>query len=163
MLIINLNIDYCTNFIITFNNFLYLYRLGLVDSTPLYNAHCCELYTKFSSEMLGGAVKRLLSSKTKSEYDVSDVPWTTCLPPVQLGPLEKDNMQAKSTNSLERGLLSPSSMSKFSDDQLYHTGSPKRHSRPLSLPDAANLKGLTDDLDTAMAEMLKISGKGKQT
>ena len=52
-------------------------------------------------------------------------------------------------------------MRKFSDDPLYRKGSPKPKARVRSCPDATNLKGLTDDLDDAMAEMLKISGTGK--
>ena len=111
--------------------------------------------------MLGGAIKRLLSSKNKSEYDVSDIPWTPCLPPVKLGPLEKESGKAQSTKSLERGVLSPSSMRKFSDDPIYRRGSPKSVARTRSCPDASNLKGLIDDLDDAMADMLQISGKGK--
>ena len=108
--------------------------------------------------MFGGAIKRLLS-RNKSEYDVTDIP-NEMKDFVKLGPLEKDSGKVQSTKSLARG-LSPSSMKKFGDDPIYRIGSPKGHSRTRSCPDASNLKGLTDDLDDAMAEMLKISGKGR--
>ena len=109
-------------------------------------------------EGIGGAIKRLLT-KNKSEFDVSKLP-DEMKDFVKLGPLNKDNDKAQSTKSLERGLLSAASMRKFSDDPLYRNSSPKPKSRVRSCPDATNLKGLTDDLDDAMAEMLKISGTG---
>ena len=105
-------------------------------------------------------MKRWLSTKTKSEYDVSKLP-NEMKDFVKLGSLDTESEKAQSTKSLERGLLSSSALRKFSDDPIYRRGSPKVHSRALSCPDASNLKGLTDDLDNAMAEMLKISGKGK--
>ena len=110
-------------------------------------------------EGIGGAIKRMLT-KTKSEFDVSKLP-EEMKDFVKLGPLNKDSEKAQSTKSLERGVLSSASMRKFSDDPLYRKGSPKPKTRVRSCPDATNLKGLTDDLDDAMAEMLKISGTGK--
>ena len=107
---------------------------------------------------ISGAIKRMLT-KNKSEFDVSKLP-EEMKDFVKLGPLNKDSEKAQSTKSLERGVLS-SAMRKFSDDPLYRKGSPKPKARVRSCPDATNLKGLTDDLDDAMAEMLKISGTGK--
>ena len=102
--------------------------------------------------MLGGAIKQLVSTKHESEYKVANIPWTPCLPPIKLGPLEKEGSKLKYTKSLERGVLPPQLMRQFSDDPIYRTR---------SCPDASNLKGLTDDLDDALADMLTISENAK--
>jgi len=107
-------------------------------------------------EGIGGAIKRMLT-RNKSEFDVSNLP-DEMKDFVKLGPLSKETKKAQSTKSLERGLLAADALKNFDDSSLYRKSSPKPKTRIRSCPDATNLKGLTDALDDALAEMLEISG-----
>jgi len=107
-------------------------------------------------EGIGGAIKRMIT-RNKSEFDVSNLP-DEMKDFVKLGPLSKETKKAQSTKSLERGLLAADALKNFDDSSLYRKGSPKPKTRIRSCPDATNLKGLTDALDDALAEMLEISG-----
>ena len=110
-------------------------------------------------EGIGGALKRMLT-RNKSEFDVSNLP-DEMKDFVKLGPLSKETKKAQSTKSLERGLLAADALKNFDDISLYRKASPKPKARVRSCPDATNLKGLTDALDDALAEMLEISGTSK--
>lgn len=101
-------------------------------------------------EGFGGTIKKLLTFN-KSELNIPEQMKDF----VKLGPLDKESAKTQSTKSLERGLLAADSFRNFREDSFR-----RKKKRVRSLPDASNLKGLTDDLDDAMAELLKISGTG---